>query len=263
MATTYSLRAKFAKPGPAEREWNIPLNANSDALDDLAPIGGLCTTPAERPSTTLRIQVGSGSFQRRDGTVGVFEGATPIILLANSTSYVYLTDSGFLTTSTSGFPATSHVPLAVASTGTSTVDKVTDVRVVCGTVGSDSRPFLTAAGGTLNDGASFVAGSTSGLKIGTSAAQKIGFWNATPITRPGTYSQGYAASSRSLAAYSAAISSTSFVGLSSGQAASPYAQVTDLNGLRVAYENLRVFAENSTQLLNALINDLKAMGLLG
>lgn len=263
MATTYTRRAKLAKPGPAEREWNVPLNANSDALDDLAPIGGLCATPVERPSTTLRIQVAAGRFQRRDGTVGEFGGSTPISLQANSTHYVYLTDSGDLTTSASGFPQTSHVPLSVATTGPTAVERVTDVRVVCGTVGSDSRPFLTAAGGSMNDGASFAAGSSSGLKIGTSTAQKLGFWNATPIARPGPYAQGYAASSRSLAVYSPAISSTSFAGLTSGQTGALYAQVTDLNSLRASYENLRAFAENSTQLLNALINDLKAMGLLG
>lgn len=263
MATTYTPRAKLAKPGPAEREWNIPLNANSDTLDSLSPIGGLCTTPVERPSTTLRIQVAAGRFQRRDGTIGEFAGSTPLVLPANSTHYIYLTDSGDLINSASGFPQTSHVPLAVATSGPSAIERVTDVRVVCGTVGSDSRPFLTAAGGTMNDGASFAAGSSSGLKIGTSTSQKLGFWNAAPIVRPGPYTQGYAAYSRSLSAYTPAISPTSFAGLSSGQTGVPYAQVTDLNSLRAAYENLRAFAESSTQLLNALINDLKAMGLLG
>lgn len=263
MATTYTPRAKFAKPDPAQREWNIPLNANADALDDLAPIGGLCVTPVERPSATLRLNVAAGRFQRRDGTVGEFEGATSIVLPANSTCHVYLTDDGHLLISTSGFPGTSHVPLAVASTGSSAVSSVTDVRIVCGTVGSDSRPFLTAAGGIMNDGASFASGTSSGLKIGTSAAQRLGFWNATPIPRPGPYTQSYTTSSRNLAAYSTATSATSFTGLSSGQSGVPYAQVADLNSLRIAHENLRAFAENSTQLLNAVINDLKAMGLLG
>ncbi len=263
MATTYTPRAKLAKPGPADREWNVPLNANSDALDALSPIGGLCVSPAESPSATLRIQIAAGRFQRRDGTVGTFDGSTSFALLADSNSYVYLTDSGDLTASSAGFPATSHVPLAIATTGASAVTGVADVRVVCGTVGNDSRPFLTAAGGAMSDGAAFAAGSSSGLKIGTSASQKLGFWNAAPVARPGTYSQGYAASSRSLAAYTPAPASAPFAGVGPGQTGSPYAQVSDLNTLRTSYENLRLFSENATQLLNALVNDLKAMGLIG
>jgi hypothetical protein len=115
----------------------------------------------------------------------------------------------------------------------------------------------------MNDGASFAVGSSSGLKIGTSTSQKLGFWDAAPVIRPGPYSQAYTASSRSLAGYTPTPSTGSFPGLSSGLVGSPYAQVADLNSLRTAYENLRIFSENSTQLLNALINDLKAMGLLG
>ncbi|MDG3005495.1 hypothetical protein [Paludisphaera mucosa] len=263
MATTYTQRAKLARPGPADRNWNVPLNANADALDALAPIGGLCVTPAEIPSSSLRVQVAAGRFQRRDGTVGVFAGTPSLPLAADSTTYIFLTDSGDLIASTSGFLTSSHVPLAIISTGPSNVLGVSDLRVVCATVGSDSRPFLTAAGGSTNDGASFVLGTASGLKIGTAAAQKLGFWNATPIVRPGSYSQAYSASSRTLPAYTPAVASNSFAGIASGQGGATYAQAADLNSLRSAYENLRVFSESSTQLLNALINDLKAMGLLG
>jgi hypothetical protein len=263
MSTTYTTRAKLAKPGPAERDWNLPLNANADALDALAPIGGLCVTTAETPSTTLRVQAAPGRYGRNDGTVGVFAGATSIVLPADSTSQIYLTDAGDLVASTSGFPSTAHVPLAVATTGSSTVAIVTDLRIVCGTVGSDSRPFLTPAGGIMVDGASLAAGSSAGLKIGTATTQKLGFWDATPVARPGSYSQGYAASSRSLAPYTPVTTTATFAGLGPGQAGSPYAQAADLNSLRSAYENLRMFSENTTQLLNALINDLKAMGLLG
>lgn len=263
MATTYTTRAKLAKPGPAEREWNVPLNANADALDALAPIGGLCVTTAESPSTSTRVQAAPGRFQRGDGTVVVFAGATSIVLGADSTSYIHLTDDGELAVSTSGFPTSSHVPLAIAVTDSSSVASITDLRIVCVTVGSNSRPFLTPAGGTMNDSAFLAAGSSSGLKIGTSATQKLGFWGAPPVARPGMYSQDYTAASRNLLAYTPAVRPAAFTGIGTGQGGSPYAQAGDLNSLRVAYENLRVFSENTTQLLNALINDLKAMGLLG
>lgn len=263
MATTYTRRAKLAKPGPAEREWNVPLNANAEALDALAPIGGLCVSAVESPSVSLRIQVAAGQFQRRDGTVGLFGGSTATTLEADSTSSIYLSDSGALSASLTGFPPTSHVPLAVVVTGSAAVVSVTDFRVVCGTVGSDSRPFLTAAGGTMNEGAVLAAGTSTGLKIGTAATQKIGFWNATPVNRPGPYTQSYTAASRSLTSYTPAVVPASFSGIGPGQTGAPYAQVTDINSLRAAHENLRAFSESSTQLLNALINDLKAMGLLG
>ncbi|AMV37372.1 hypothetical protein [Planctomyces sp. SH-PL62] len=263
MSMTYTPNAKLARPGPADRNWNVPLNANADAIDALAPVGGLCVAPTEVPSATLRVRAAPGRFQRRDGTIGVFAGAPAIALAGGSTTYVYLDDAGQALTSTSGFPATSHVPLAIVVAGASAVADVTDVRVVCATVGSDSRPFLTPAGGVLNDGATFALGSTSGLKIGTSAAQKLGFWNAAPVARPGPYTQAYTSASRSLPAYTPSPASGGFAGIAAGQGGSPYAQAADLNNLQSAYENLRVFSENTTKLLNALINDLKAMGLLG
>jgi predicted outer membrane repeat protein len=39
---------------------------------------------------------------------------------------------------------------------------------------------------TMSDGSNIVVGSTNGTKIGTDTTQKIGFYNATPIVRPGT-----------------------------------------------------------------------------
>jgi len=263
MSTTYTQNARFAKPGPADRAWNIPLNANADALDALAPVGGLCVAPTEVPSASLRVQAAPGRFQRRDGTVGVFAGAPAIALAAGAANYVYLDDAGQVHTSTSGFPTTSHVPLAIATAGATSVASVVDLRVVCATVGTDSRPFLTPNGGTLNDGAAFALGTGAGLKVGTSASQKLGFWNATPIARPGPYTQGYAASSRGVPAYTPSPSTSAFPGIAAGQGGTPYAQATDLNALRNSYENLRALAEGSAQVLNALINDLKAMGLLG
>ncbi len=38
---------------------------------------------------------------------------------------------------------------------------------------------------TMSDGSDIVVGSTSGTKIGTATTQRIGFYNATPIARPG------------------------------------------------------------------------------
>ena len=48
-----------------------------------------------------------------------------------------------------------------------------------------NRMVVTAAGiFQFWDGATFAAGTTTGLKIGTATTQKIGFFNATPIVQP-------------------------------------------------------------------------------
>jgi hypothetical protein len=263
MSTIYTTNVKFGKPSVADRNWNLPLNANADALDALAPVGGLCVTTAEIPSASLNVQAAGGQFQKRDGTIGVFVGSASTTLPPNQTCSLYLTDAGSLVVSTTGYPTTTHVRLATAVTNTTTIVSLTDDRVVCGVAGIDARPYLPQAGGSLNDGANVVLGTTTGTKIGTATTQKLGFWNAAPVARPGSYALNYTTNTRTLAAYTSAPASTAYSGLSSGQAGSPYAQAADLNSLRVAYENLRVFSENTTQLLNALVNDLKSMGLLG
>lgn len=263
MSTIYTNNAKLGKPSVADRNWNVPLNANADALDGLSPIGGLCVTTAEIPSTTLNVQIAPGRFQKRDGTVGGFAGSSLTTLPQNQTCSLYLDDAGALVASTTGYPATAHVRLATVATGPSTVVSLADDRVVCAVAGTDARPYLPLAGGALSDGANVSLGSAAGTKIGTAATQKLGFWNAAPVVRPGSYVQNYTVNTRTLGAYTAVPSATPYAGLAGGQAGSPYASAADLNSLRVAHESLRALSENTTQLLNALVNDLKAMGLLG
>jgi len=262
MSTTYTQKARLAKPAVADRNWNLPLNANADALDALAPIGGLCVTTAESPSTSLTVQAAAGRFQKADGTVGVFNGSAATLPPSRTTT-LYLTEAGSLVVSATGYPTTAHIPLATVATGATSVVSLTDDRVVCGVAGADARPFLPLAGGAMADGADLALGASAGTRIGTAPTQKLGFWSASPVARPGPYIQTYAAAGRTLNDYTAAPASTAYSGLAGGQAGSPYAAAADLNSLRVAYENLRIFSENTTQVLNALINDLKSMGLLG
>lgn len=73
---------------------------------------------------------------------------------------------------------------------------------------NDTNIFVVGAAGisvaktiTMSDGENINCGSTSGMKIGTSASQKLGFWNTTPAVQPshiaslsltGTYASDYA-----------------------------------------------------------------------
>jgi len=61
--------------------------------------------------------------------------------------------------------------------GTPVAEKRTVTQIV-GSVG------LLKAGGTMDDGANVAVGSSTGTKLGTSASQKMGFWNATPVVQP-------------------------------------------------------------------------------
>src|SRR4051812_25029482 len=98
MATSYTPNTKLRKPTVADRSWDVALNANSDLLDAIAPIGGLCVTPLEVPSASLNVRVAPGRYQKRDGTVGTFAGATSLALGPGQTSVLYLTDAGVLST---------------------------------------------------------------------------------------------------------------------------------------------------------------------
>lgn len=56
-----------------------------------------------------------------------------------------------------------------------------------GTALSNIRMSIGATGTvTLSDGVNIATDTTNGSKIGTSASQKLGFWNATPIVQPTT-----------------------------------------------------------------------------
>lgn len=88
----------------------------------------------------------------------------------------------------------------------------------------------------------------------------LGFYGVTPVTRPGTYTASYTATTRDLPAYTANVQSSAYTGglLDLLQAA----RLTDLNALRTAVENLRALCEAAAQRENALVNDLRALGLI-
>lgn len=89
----------------------------------------------------------------------------------------------------------------------------------------------------------------------------LGFFGAAPIDQPGSYTAGWSTADRTTPAYTATPVSTPFAGglLDLLQAA----RLTDLNAVRVATENNRVFSEATRKQLNALVDDLRALGLIG
>src|SRR5205807_382775 len=130
MSTTYTASAKLGKPALGDTGWSVPLNANCDALDALAPVGGLAVTTHEQPSTTLHVDVAAGYFLSQANVATSYAGAANQAVTLSATNYVYLTGAGVLTINTTGFPAvpTLHVPLAVVAAGATTVTVITDRR---------------------------------------------------------------------------------------------------------------------------------------
>lgn len=87
----------------------------------------------------------------------------------------------------------------------------------------------------------------------------VGFYGVSPATRD-TYTDNYNTRSYTLNNY-VPNSQGAYAGIDSGQAGTPYAQVSDLNALRSAYENLRASYDNSIQIISAMISGDKRIGL--
>lgn len=86
---------------------------------------------------------------------------------------------------------------------------------------------------------------------------QLGFYGVAAVSRPAAYTQTYSAAARTLPAYTSDPESSAYTGAADGQA-----KLTDLNALRVAYENLRTSHEAAMQVINSMLDDLQALGLL-
>jgi hypothetical protein len=182
MAKTFTPNAFLQKPATADRNWDVPINANADFLDGVAAIGLLVVTPTEIPSATLNVRVTGGSYVKADGTVGVFPGVASYALPASLTAYLWLTDSGVLSAS-SAFPATAHVRLAHVVTGPASVQAVVDERVGSKTCGS-GLGFVLKGGDTMTGTLSVVsAGSGTAALVVNPTGPAVGFFGAAPASQ--------------------------------------------------------------------------------
>ena len=118
---------------------------------------------------------------------------------------------------------------------------------------------IQADGGlTLADATNVVLGTTTGTKIGTATSQKLGFYNATPLIQPSAYTQTYATADKTHAAETSADFPAGGVGAAAGgwdTAANRDLAITRFNALRVDVADVK-------QLVNSIIDDLQALGLV-
>lgn len=132
MSVTYTPNLGLQKPATADRNWDVQVNGNSDAIDASA-LGALGVTLTEVPSSTLRVAVAAGSFRASNGLDVAYAGTggTPLTLTGSATNYVYLDDAGTLASNTTGFLATAPtVPLATVVAGSSSITSITDSRIL-------------------------------------------------------------------------------------------------------------------------------------
>ena len=105
MADTYTPNTALVKPAYNDAGWNTLLNADFALLDALAPIGGLCVTTNERPtSTSLVVAVAAGVIASTSTLLPVAVAASTIACTASATNYIYLLEDGTLHKLTTGWP---------------------------------------------------------------------------------------------------------------------------------------------------------------
>ena len=151
------------KPTTTSRNWDAPMNANSDLIDGLTPVGSLCVSLAESPSASLNVNVSAGSFVGPDRTTTTYAGVAGQAIAASSTKYLYLTSAGTLTIWTA-FPTSGfYVPLAKVITGASTITSITDLR----------QPFHVISGGAMSGTATLVGGTVTVTTAAVAAGSKI------------------------------------------------------------------------------------------
>jgi hypothetical protein len=161
-------------PALGDTGWSVPLNANCATLDSLAAVGSLAVTTTEVPSASLNIHVASGVYVEQNGSCGNFAGVSSEAVTALSHSYVYVdvANSGNLGISTSGWPNTAHVRLALVVSSSTSILSIADERIAYGVIGS------------VADATNFSFGTIAGSQLGTAANQRLSFYGQVPTIQP-------------------------------------------------------------------------------
>jgi hypothetical protein len=182
VATTYSTNARLQKPATSDRNWDVSINANTDAIDGFTAIGGLAVTTTESPSAALQVGVSPGNFVKSNGTLVNYPGVPAFVVPASSTAYLWLTDAGVLTSGPS-FPASAHLRLAHVVAGPTSVLQVVDERVQCSVAGA-GLGFVLKAGDTISGPLTIVSpGSGTPLVAADPVNWRIGFFGASPASQ--------------------------------------------------------------------------------
>lgn len=111
---------------------------------------------------------------------------------------------------------------------------------------------------TVWDGGNVALGTTTGTKIGTATTQRLGFFNATPIVQGSAFTQTYSTASHTHAAITASNPPAGGTGATAGA----YDTAANRNAMITSLTNNIADVANLKQVVNALIDDLQALGLI-
>lgn len=140
------------------------------------------------------------------------------------------------------------------------------------TTDGSGNPALRLVLGSMADGANIILGSTTGTQIGTATTQKLGFFGATPVVQRSAYTQTYSTADKTHANPTATALTDNTAGTANTtlQALTGLVYVDDVAAIRNNYADLAasnnaiiVDLADVKQLVNSLIDDLQALGLVG
>jgi hypothetical protein len=119
--------------------------------------------------------------------------------------------------------------------------------------------YHPVAANLVISGLDLVTDTSTGTKIGTATTQKLGFFNATPIVRGAAFAQTYSTASHT----QSNLTSADFPAGGTGAAAGGWSTAANRDLAITRFNALRVDVANIKQVLNGLIDDLQALGLIG
>ena len=90
MSTSYTSKAKLAKPALGDTGWSVPVNGNADALDALAPVGGLAVT-THTTKLGLRYAVDASPEPVSNGVMSISELGLVTAIMLTIWSHPYIT----------------------------------------------------------------------------------------------------------------------------------------------------------------------------
>ncbi|KKL86545.1 hypothetical protein LCGC14_1943700, partial [marine sediment metagenome] len=197
-------------------------------------------------------------------------GADDITLSGTVTTDAILTLGAAVACANQDFTAigdmtfTSGSLLRSGSTNTNTLllaaNDTTFITLTTGATDTMAFGAFTANGDiTMGDAKNIALNTTTGTKIGTATAQKLGFYNATPVAQPGAYTQTYSTGNKTVANATCA-SMGDLVATSGGWGAS-----SEINFDKVTTAVDQIIADNLDlrQAVTSIIDDLQALGLVG
>ena len=209
MATSYTPNLGLAKPATSDRNWDVPINNNTNAIDGIAPLGGLFAKTAESPSTSLNVAVSAGSYVDASGAIASYAGGTTNVS-ASVTTNLWLTNAGILAIG-SAWPVSAHVRLCVVVATTASLVSVTDARIAYAVGGFPGLTFPASGPAPRLGSATLAAGAVTVSTTAITANSLVFLSAKTAIGAPGFLSIANVVAATSFRIVSSSATDTSIV----------------------------------------------------